>query len=192
MAQNRQKDILRAAREVLAEKGFEATTISEVVARAGVAQGTFYLYFPAKTSLIEALSKEMLEQTLVTVNEAVTQTSTINEAIEAGVRAAFLVAEQYCDVLDIVEMRTGLTHSVAYWEDLYEPYYNMIVELIQQGQETGELDPNVNATLAARMIVGLVEKAADDCFLYRPEINADDYIAEATRFVQRALNNHVR
>ena len=190
MAHNRQQDILRAAREVLSEKGFEATTISEVVARAGVAQGTFYLYFPSKTSLIEALSKEMLEQTLLSVSESVVQTSTINEAIEGGIRAAFLVAEQYCDVLDIIEMRTGLSRSLAYWETLYEPYYNMIVELIQQGQEAGDLDPRVNATLAARMIVGLVEKAADDCFLYRPEINAEDYIAEATRFIQRALKKH--
>lgn len=190
MAHHRQQDILRAAREVLAEKGFEATTISEVVARAGVAQGTFYLYFPSKTSLVEALSKEMLEQTLVTVNEAVAQAPTINHAVEAGIRAAFSVTEHYCDVLGIIEMRIGLTRSIAYWEHLYEPYYNMIVELIQQGQEAGELDPSVNATFAARMIVGLVEKAADDCFLYRPEINPEDYIAEAARFVQRALRNH--
>ncbi len=38
--------LLATARDILAEKGFEATTVSEIVARAGVAQGTFYLYFP--------------------------------------------------------------------------------------------------------------------------------------------------
>ncbi|WP_376794932.1 TetR/AcrR family transcriptional regulator, partial [Thermogemmatispora sp.] len=36
----RKAELLRISREVFAEKGFEATTISEIVARAGVAQGT--------------------------------------------------------------------------------------------------------------------------------------------------------
>ena len=40
-AVDRRGEILKAAREVLAEKGLEATRISEIVARAGVAQGTF-------------------------------------------------------------------------------------------------------------------------------------------------------
>ena len=55
----RRTQILDAARSILAEKGFEATTVSEVVAKAGVAQGTFYLYFPSKASLVEALCEEM-------------------------------------------------------------------------------------------------------------------------------------
>jgi len=42
----RRADLLAAARAILAEKGLEAATVSEIVARAGVAQGTFYLYFP--------------------------------------------------------------------------------------------------------------------------------------------------
>ncbi|MEO6892020.1 MAG: helix-turn-helix domain-containing protein [Ktedonobacteraceae bacterium] len=36
---DRRAELLKVAREVFAEKGFEATTISEIVARAGVAPG---------------------------------------------------------------------------------------------------------------------------------------------------------
>ena len=57
----RYTELLSAARAILAEKGFEATTVSEIVARAGVAQGTFYLYFPSKIALIAALNQEMNE-----------------------------------------------------------------------------------------------------------------------------------
>ena len=53
----RRADLLAAARAVLAEKGLEAATVSEIVARAGVAQGTFYLYFPSKMALIPALQE---------------------------------------------------------------------------------------------------------------------------------------
>jgi len=64
-------ELLKVAREVFAEKGFEATTISEIVARAGVAQGTFYWYFPSKVSLITMLAKEMQDQ----IEEALTRPS---------------------------------------------------------------------------------------------------------------------
>ena len=56
---DRRAAILQAAREVLATKGLEAAKISDIVARAGVAQGTFYLYFPSKSSLVIALTEEM-------------------------------------------------------------------------------------------------------------------------------------
>src|SRR5215472_17408382 len=49
---DRRAALLQAAREVLAEKGYEATKVSDIVARAGAAQGTFYLYFPSKLSLV--------------------------------------------------------------------------------------------------------------------------------------------
>jgi AcrR family transcriptional regulator len=40
---DRRAELLRAAREVLAEKGLDAARVSEIVARAGGAQGTVYL-----------------------------------------------------------------------------------------------------------------------------------------------------
>jgi len=39
----RRADLLAAARAILAEKGLEAATVAEIVARAGVAQGTCVL-----------------------------------------------------------------------------------------------------------------------------------------------------
>jgi len=48
--------LLDAALDVFSENGYWATKISDIVAKANVAQGTFYLYFKNK----EELFKEML------------------------------------------------------------------------------------------------------------------------------------
>lgn len=40
--------ILKAAIDVIPEKGLDKTSISDIVKKAGVAQGTFYLYFSSK------------------------------------------------------------------------------------------------------------------------------------------------
>lgn len=51
-------ELLAAALDCFAEKGFAATRIEEIVRRAGVAKGTFYLYFPSKQAVFEALVRE--------------------------------------------------------------------------------------------------------------------------------------
>ncbi len=69
---DRRAELLRAAREVLAEKGLDAARVSEIVGRARVAQGTFYLYFPSKFSLVVALTEQVMGEVLVAVEAAVT------------------------------------------------------------------------------------------------------------------------
>jgi AcrR family transcriptional regulator len=54
--------LLAAARAVFAKKGYDSATVSEIVGRAGVAQGTFYLYFPGKESLAGAFAEELAER----------------------------------------------------------------------------------------------------------------------------------
>jgi len=52
--------LIRAAVELFAKKGFEKTTVDEIVAKAGVAKGTFYLYFKSKDDLIKELAFEVM------------------------------------------------------------------------------------------------------------------------------------
>ena len=48
----RRRQIIEAALAVFAEKGFNAAKVSDVAARAGVSQGTIYLYFEGKEQLL--------------------------------------------------------------------------------------------------------------------------------------------
>jgi AcrR family transcriptional regulator len=63
----RPQEILDAALEVFAEKGFAAARMDEVARRAGVTKGTIYLYFPSKEELFKALVREAIGGTLVQV-----------------------------------------------------------------------------------------------------------------------------
>lgn len=56
------KELLLAGRLLFGEKGFEATSIAEIAAKAGMAVGSFYLYFGSKRQLLVALMNELLER----------------------------------------------------------------------------------------------------------------------------------
>ncbi len=53
--------LMASAAQLFVEKGFDATTMTEIAARAGAAIGTLYLFFPTKEALAEAILAEHAE-----------------------------------------------------------------------------------------------------------------------------------
>lgn len=49
--ENKRKDLLNAAFDLFITKGFHSTSIADIVGKAGIAKGTFYLYFKDKTDI---------------------------------------------------------------------------------------------------------------------------------------------
>src|SRR6201987_5460574 len=62
--------ILAAACEAAAECGMAAIQIAPVAARAGVATGTVYRYFPGKIELVGALVESVAEREIAAVRRA--------------------------------------------------------------------------------------------------------------------------
>src|SRR6202158_997806 len=53
-------ELIDAAIEVFAEKGFSGSRLEDVARRAGVSKGTAYLYFPNKEALFKAAIREVV------------------------------------------------------------------------------------------------------------------------------------
>ena len=52
---DRRTEVLRSALRVFAEKGYHAASIDDIIREAGIARGTFYLYFENKRAIFEEL-----------------------------------------------------------------------------------------------------------------------------------------
>ena len=66
----RQQAILSAAHALAAEGGMAAVQIAPVAARAGIAAGTVYRYFPSKTELVAALVAELSQRDIAALERA--------------------------------------------------------------------------------------------------------------------------
>src|SRR4051812_30800900 len=53
--ENRRAALLQVAREIFAQKGYHRTSIDDLIEAAGVARGTFYLYFESKRAIFDEL-----------------------------------------------------------------------------------------------------------------------------------------
>jgi len=54
-----QRRILESALEIFERKGYNNSTVEDIVAAANIARGTFYLHFPSKLEVVKALSQDL-------------------------------------------------------------------------------------------------------------------------------------
>ena len=184
---DRRSEILKAARAIFAQKGLEASKISDIVAEAGVAQGTFYLYFPSKSSVVEALASEAYGSILNAIMAACNSKQSTAEQLEAMVRAAFAVGESYDDVTTILHSGVALVENPRDWQRYFEPFKQFLAEFIRRGIASGELEPTLKPEHTARLILLTVNAAIDECYSYYPNQDSQPFIDSTIGFVQRAV-----
>lgn len=184
---DRRAALLDAARQIFAVKGVEAARVSEIVARAGVAQGTFYLYFTSKASLALALTDKVYAEIREEVARALAAEDQVARQVSAGVAAAFRAIERNQDIFAIVHPRAGGAEIRRESERLFAPYYDLVAEAIRAGQERGEVPPDLAPDLVARLVVDVIDSAAYACYVLGDKSSVEANQAEVTRFVERGL-----
>ena len=71
--ENKRKDLLNAAFDLFISKGFHNTSIADIVGKAGIAKGTFYLYFKDKSDsrnrLISSKATQLFQNACLKLNQ---------------------------------------------------------------------------------------------------------------------------
>src|SRR5690242_21947608 len=96
------QDLLAAASRVLAEKGLHRTKIADIAAAADVGVGTFYLHFPDKEALFDAVVEETVRRLKTAVDAARARETTAVAKVEASNAAFFRFAHENREVFKIV------------------------------------------------------------------------------------------
>jgi AcrR family transcriptional regulator len=76
---DKRDNIMRAALELVTEKGFHGAPMSRIAEEAGVAAGTIYCYFESKDTLIDELYHELEEKLLAVLKEGYSTTMSLRE-----------------------------------------------------------------------------------------------------------------
>jgi AcrR family transcriptional regulator len=69
--EERRSELIATARQLFYTKGYERTSVNDLVKEVGVAQGTFYYYFESKTAVLEAMVDELIAQAQAILQEVV-------------------------------------------------------------------------------------------------------------------------
>jgi len=87
----RRAELLGAAKQVFAERGFQNATVAEVARAAGLSYGVVYWYFESKDALLHALMESEEDVLRARIQAAVASGSTeeLRDVLHRAVRATF-------------------------------------------------------------------------------------------------------
>lgn len=150
--------IIAAAGELASEAGLDAVQIVPVAARAGIAAGTVYRYFPSKTELVSALVAAFSERELEAIDAAADAAPGPLSALAAAITtfAARALARRrlaFALIAEPVEPDMDAARR-AYRQKLAAKFEI----LVRAALATGHL-PDQEAVLAARALVGALIEA---------------------------------
>ncbi|MDN4606492.1 TetR family transcriptional regulator [Sporosarcina highlanderae] len=185
---DKRERIIQAAIDVFSDKGIEKATISEIVKKAGIAQGTFYLYFNSKLAVMPDIAELMVRKILEGLTSEV-KDGPIDQQIGDIIHVIFKITNEYKVLTKLIY--TGLTQTqyVGSWEEIYAPLYNWVENLLQRGKEAQAINSDVNTKFTAKIIIGSVESVAEQVYLY-DHLDEDSIIRyknELHKFVANAI-----
>lgn len=164
--ETRTKELLLAAEHVFSQTGYENSTVEAITKEAGVAKGTFYLYFESKDDLLAQLASYRAEQLFETLHREVgaLQTSAPRKLAAFHKRSfqwkmsTWGTTGDYLHTLsrdESISLRYHLNSSFI------ENLTPLVASIIKQGVDEGSFevtDPELAGEIILILVVGLSER----------------------------------
>jgi AcrR family transcriptional regulator len=138
--------ILDAAEQVFGELGYHDASIVKLTEAAGVAQGTFYLYFDSKKAVFDELIRDLSRRVRHAMTEGSSQGKTRLEAEVLGFQAFFRFTAEHPALYRIIRQAEFVSPEMLryHYDRLSHGYVDALAAAMDSG-EIGELEPEVTA-----------------------------------------------
>ncbi|MGE7842635.1 TetR family transcriptional regulator [Lysinibacillus sp. NPDC093712] len=163
---DKEKRIVTSAIQLFKEQGIDKIKIADIVKRAGIAQGTFYLYFPSKMSLMPAIAKVMVDNMFEAIQKNVDDQAPLIEKFTQLVDTIFMMTREHKELVAIIYAGLSASDYLKDWVNAYTPYYNWLRNELDSAKSKGEILIAVDSYATSKMVFGLIESAAERAYLF--------------------------
>jgi TetR/AcrR family transcriptional regulator len=136
-------ELVKAALDLFVEKGFAATRVDEVAARAGVSKGTLFLYFESKEDLFKAVIRDNIANLFPAWNEEFktfegSSAEMLHYAMDLWWLNVGNTPASGIVKLVISEAQNFPEIAAFYQKEVVEPGTGLLQSILQRGVERGE------------------------------------------------------
>jgi TetR/AcrR family fatty acid metabolism transcriptional regulator len=168
---DKRQKILQAAVKVFARKGYFGARVSEIARRAGVADGTIYLYFRNKEDILVCLFDEVMLEHLRRARKEL-------RSVQGAPARLRVIAEHHLGLLgnnrDLavvfqVELRQSTKFMERFTASWLQDYFQALSDVIEQGQKEGSLRADLPRKMAAKAFFGTLDEMVTSWILSRKD-----------------------
>lgn len=152
--QRTRQRLLEAAEQVFGERGYEHASVAEITQRAGVAQGTFYVYFPDKLTVFVKLVDDLGDRLRAEIRKGIAGLKERLDVEREGFRAFFRFVARHRSLYRIVRQAEFVD------QDAFRRYYRRMGDAyakgLQQASDLGQIEP-LDPEVAAYSLMGIAD-----------------------------------
>mgnify|MGYP002776427121 CR=1 FL=1 len=196
--QDRPGELLEAALDLFVEKGFAATRVEEVAARAGVSKGTLFLYFPSKEDLFKAVVRENVVAPVPQGAAEVAQfQGTTGELLEWMLlqwwRRYGATKASGISKLVMSEASNFPDLAVFYRNEVIQPGQTLVRNVLQRAIDQGEFRPvdvelALHSVMAPLLFLVMWKHSMAPCCPANEQIDPEQFISQHAQLLVRGLS----
>jgi len=181
--------LLEAAEAVFGERGYEHASVAEITQRAGVAQGTFYVYFPDKLTVFVKLVDDLGDRLRAEIRQGLQGLTDRIDVEREGFRSFFKFVARHRALYRIVRQAEFVDRAV------FERYYRRMGDAYAKGlkaaAEKGQIEP-LDPEITAYSLMGLADFLGMRFILWESAPQIDRVVEQAMELIRHGLEPAAR
>mgnify|MGYP001198266332 CR=1 FL=1 len=154
LSNEKQMEILKAAVDLISERGFERTTVDEIAARANVGKGTIYLYFENKEKIFIAILENGIQAVIRKLEQILTEPGDFRVRLQTLLTEHLQFADEHREFYKVLfkeRLNMKLIGDKGAQDRIMEKHkktHQLITQFMQIGIDQKQLrngDPNIYA-----------------------------------------------
>jgi TetR/AcrR family fatty acid metabolism transcriptional regulator len=187
--EDKRSRILDAAIQAFSQNGYHATRMSDIAKAANVADGTVYLYFAGKEELLSTIFEDRMSRFLQVGRQELAR---IDGALAKLRRVVELHLEDLGQNPELttvfqIELRHSSRFMELYSRGQLRDYFQLIAEILEEGQREGAIRPGLDTWFATKCIFGILDEAATNWVLSRKNYRLHAVVPQILDFVMKGL-----
>ena len=185
----RADDIVVAARQLFAVNGYSETTMAQVAKRVGVVEAAIYRYHPSKRDLLVAVIRDFHEPNTREARAMLGGIEGLRNRLRFVVWWSLRTLTEQPDIcrLIITHARSMDGYEDSGMADLNRRYSAIALEVVRDGQRSGQFRTDVPATLVRDLLFGGAEHLAWKALNGTARIDLERTADQVTEFLWRGL-----
>ncbi len=188
----RQAEIMSFALDLFSSQGYNSTSIDDIIKKAGIARGTFYLHFASKDDILEMIIDTNLKIFYDILSRLdISMQRPVGEVIKLYLDASEFLAEQprfrqiavllLCDA--IAQTEKIRSRVDAFFKNIID----MSAEYIKKAQEEKRVIDNIDPLANSICIVGAIKEIVYRWAVLKEDINLKNAISTAVAVFFRGM-----
>ena len=149
--ERRKQELLKTAYEMFITKGYENTSVDDIINAAGIAKGTYYYYFETKEAMLEDVIGMMIEAEAEAAARVLEAPIPIPQKV-VGIIASFRLEENEQPIVDTINRPENVLMHNKLNRRIIDVVVPLLSEVIEEGVNEGIFDCD-NIPERVRMIL---------------------------------------